>query len=338
MSSIPAEPSDDILYQPQGQVLPSRSGRCGPTGRSSTPWPSVTSGPSTSRPRRVSCGRCSARWPPWPSSWCVLPGEDVRQPKACHMPLYAFVGILCWSFFAAALGTGGSRCSPTRRCWPRPSSRGSASPWRPWASTRSSTVISWIPLTILFVIFGRAPAVATLWVPMFIVIEMLFAAGVTLAISSIIIQMRDLVQVLPIITSLGLFATPVIWPFSKIPTRTHIAGGRHIHPIVVNGHHHRRPTGGGVHRQPPAHLRLLQSAGPGHRQRPDAPCCSVTSPHWKLIGVAALGSLLYLAVRVPDLQAAGGELCRHCLTGPSRSSTSGRSSGPTRPCPSSTTR
>ena len=57
------------------------------------------------------------------------------------------------------------------------------------------------------------------------------------------------------------------------------------------------------------------------------------SPDWELVGVAALGSLLYLAVRLPHLQAAGGELCRHCLTGPSRSSTSGRSSGPTGPVP-----
>ena len=46
------------------------------------------------------------------------------------------------------------------------------------------------------------------------VIEVVFAAGVAMAVASIIIQMRDLMQVLPIIISLGLFATPVIWPFS----------------------------------------------------------------------------------------------------------------------------
>ena len=44
--------------------------------------------------------------------------------------LYAFVGILCWSFFARPWATGGRPSSPTRRCWPRPSSRGSASPSR----------------------------------------------------------------------------------------------------------------------------------------------------------------------------------------------------------------
>ena len=92
--------------------------------------------------------------------------------------------------------------------------------------TPLNTVLSWSPLAILFVIFGRAPAVATVWAPLFMLIEVVFAAGITLAISSLIIQMRDLVQVLPIIISLGIFATPVIWPFSNIPSHYHVAGGR----------------------------------------------------------------------------------------------------------------
>ena len=91
-----------------------------------------------------------------------------------------------------------------------------------------NTMISLVPLALLFVIFGRAPKLTTVWVPLFMVIEIVFAAGICLAISSIIIQMRDLMQVLPLITSLGLFATPVIWPFSKIPTNYHVAGGHRV--------------------------------------------------------------------------------------------------------------
>ena len=103
-----------------------------------------------------------------------------------------------------------------------------------------NTVLSWFPLALLFVLFGRAPAVATLWVPLFMLIEVAFAAGVTLAISSLIIQMRDLVQVLPIIISLGIFVTPVIWPFSYIPNNYRLFGGhrscRHNHHLVGGFH------------------------------------------------------------------------------------------------------
>ena len=39
------------------------------------------------------------------------------------------------------------------------------------------------------------------------------------------------------------------------------------------------------------------------------------SPEWTLVGVAALGLGPLPPHRLPDLQAVGGELCRHCLTG-----------------------
>jgi ABC-2 type transport system permease protein/lipopolysaccharide transport system permease protein len=44
----------------------------------------------------------------------------------------------------------------------------------------------------------------------------MFAAGVVLGAAALLVHVRDLVQVLPVIVSLGLFATPVIWPFSRI--------------------------------------------------------------------------------------------------------------------------
>src|SRR3984957_11442644 len=144
--------------------------------------------------------------------------------------LYSFVGILCWGFFAAALGTGGSSLLTNKALLAKTQFPRECFPLHTMLVGGLNTVISWIPLTILFVLFGRAPAATTVWVPLFMVIEIAFAAGITLAISSIIIQMRDLLQVLPLIISLGLFATPVIWPYSKIPSAYHI-GGHHIHRV-----------------------------------------------------------------------------------------------------------
>ena len=39
-------------------------------------------------------------------------------------------------------------------------------------------------------------------------IEVMFTIGMTLAVSALIIQIRDLAQVLPIVIQLGLFVTP----------------------------------------------------------------------------------------------------------------------------------
>jgi ABC-type polysaccharide/polyol phosphate export permease len=159
-----------------------------------------------------------------------------------------------------------------------------------------STVLSWIPLTILFVIFGRAPRLATLWVPLFMIIEVVFAAGMTLAISSLIIQMRDLVQVLPIILSLGIFLTPVIWPFSYIPTSYRLFGGTYVkavrlgHHVVIKAH-----WVGGFHVNLQAIYGFFNPLGPviasvrttmllGH------------NPSWIPLFAAILGSAMYLVV------------------------------------------
>jgi ABC-2 type transport system permease protein/lipopolysaccharide transport system permease protein len=149
--------------------------------------------------------------------------------------LYAFVGILCWSFFAQALGSGGNSLLTNKALLAKTQFPRECFPLETMLVTAINTVISWIPLAVLFVVFGRAPKVATVWVPAFMLIEVLFAAGLTLAVSSLIIQMRDLQQVLPIIISLGIFMTPVIWPFSAIPAHYHLFGGAFVHGHWVGG-------------------------------------------------------------------------------------------------------
>ena len=145
--------------------------------------------------------------------------------------LYAFVGIMCWSFFAQSLGNGGNSLLANKALLAKTQFPLECFPLETMMVTALNTVLSWIPLALLFVIFGRAPKIATVWVPLFMLIEVAFAAGITLAVSSLIIQMRDLQQVLPIIISLGIFMTPVIWPFSYIPSHFHLFGG-----TMVDGH------------------------------------------------------------------------------------------------------
>ncbi len=209
--------------------------------------------------------------------------------------LYAFVGILCWSFFATALGTGGQSLLSNKALLAKTQFPRECFPLETLCVNALGTLMSWIPLALLFVIFGRAPKLATVFVPMLIVIELVFAAGVAMAVSSIIIQMRDLMQVLPIITSLGLFATPVIWPFSEIPTSYHIAGGHLVHVShVVNGHlvRHVHHVGGIT-----VNLQLIYGffnpLGPIIANARNTMLLG-QAPEWNLVAVAVAGATTYL--------------------------------------------
>ena len=212
--------------------------------------------------------------------------------------LYAFVGILCWSFFASSLGTGGQSLLNNKALLAKTQFPRECFPLETMCVNALGTVISWIPLTILFIVFGRAPRPAGVFVPLLMLIEVVFAAGITMGVAGLIIQMRDLVQVLPIITSLGLFATPVIWPFSKIPANFHLSGGHLVTTaahVTAKGHHVAAHSHwvGGITINLQVVYGFFNPLGPvidqarwtlllGH------------SPQWSLVGVALVSSFLYL--------------------------------------------
>jgi ABC-type polysaccharide/polyol phosphate export permease len=189
--------------------------------------------------------------------------------------LYAFVGILCWTFFASSVGAGGSSLLSNKALLAKTQFPRECFPLETMLVNGLNTILSWIPLAILFVIFGRAPRLATLWVPLFMVVEVAFAAGMMLALSSLIIQMRDLVQVLPILLSLGIFLTPVIWPFSYIPTHFHLVGDLYVNLQLVYGFFN--PLGPVI-----ANIRTTMLLG--------------HNPNWGPLIAAICGSLAYLAV------------------------------------------
>jgi ABC-type polysaccharide/polyol phosphate export permease len=140
--------------------------------------------------------------------------------------IFAYIGITCWTFFASALGTGGTSLLTNHLLMNKTQFPRECFPLETLLVTAVNTVLAWIPLAVLFVIYGFTPTFPTsLWVLVLIVIELLFTLGVTLAMSALIIQMRDLAQVLPIVLQLGLFATPVIWQFKSIPAAWRIPYG-----------------------------------------------------------------------------------------------------------------
>ena len=67
------------------------------------------------------------------------------------------MGILCWGFFAAALGTGGSSLLTNKALLAKTQFPRECFPLETMLVGGLNTVISWIPLTILFILYGRAP-------------------------------------------------------------------------------------------------------------------------------------------------------------------------------------
>jgi ABC-type polysaccharide/polyol phosphate export permease len=165
------------------------------------------------------------------------------RTKAADLPpgvpysIFAYIGILCWTFFAQSVGTGGTSLLFNHELMSKTQFPRECFPLETILVTAVNTLLAWIPLALLFLLYRIVPKPATLWVvPLMILIELLFVVGVTLGISALIIQMRDLAQVLPMIIQLGLFATPVIWQFSiiRMPWRMVYAFFNPLGPVIDN--------------------------------------------------------------------------------------------------------
>ena len=107
LSAIPDEPPRRHPLSPQGKSRQARQDSCGSTERSSIRWPSVLQ----SAVQQTALGFLWAVLTPVATLLVlVLVFSRIHSIHTQGVPysLYAFVGILCWSFFATALGQGGT--------------------------------------------------------------------------------------------------------------------------------------------------------------------------------------------------------------------------------------
>jgi ABC-2 type transport system permease protein/lipopolysaccharide transport system permease protein len=140
-------------------------------------------------------------------------------------PIFAYLGILCWTFFSGSLGVGGTSLLTNNALMSKTQFPRECFPLESIMVTAVNSVLAWIPLVLLFLLYGFVPHPTSVWVPLLILIELTFTIGLTVGVSALIIQMRDLAQVLPIIIMLGLFATPVIWQFKRVPGKWQLVYG-----------------------------------------------------------------------------------------------------------------
>jgi ABC-2 type transport system permease protein/lipopolysaccharide transport system permease protein len=177
--------------------------------------------------------------------------------------LFAYLGLLPWSFFSTAVSRGGTilvlessllnkvRCP--REVFP--------------ASTTAVALLDFAigvgVLLVLFVVTGYAPRATSVWVPVILVVQVAATLGVVLVVSIVVVYVRDLGQALPLLLQLGLFATPVAYGIDAIPE------GAQVPYAFVN------PMVGVI-----TAYRDTVLLGQG--------------PDWPLFGASALGALTYL--------------------------------------------
>jgi ABC-type polysaccharide/polyol phosphate export permease len=136
--------------------------------------------------------------------------------------LFAYVGLVPWTFFSTSVSQGGVSLLTNTNVLTKVYCPREVFPLASVMVAAVDAVIALAALLVLFAIYTFAPAATTVWVPLLVVIQLAFTLGFVLIISTVVIFLRDLKHVLPILLQLGIFATPVAYPMSKIPENVQV--------------------------------------------------------------------------------------------------------------------
>lgn len=133
-----------------------------------------------------------------------------------HYPVYLFVGIVLWNFFAEmtqqSLGSIVGRGDLIRKIRiPR------------WIIVFSSSISALINLSLNLVVVGIFMVVnhvdiykTSLVAPLLLAEVYLFALGVSLFLSALFVKFRDIGYIWEVILQAGFYLTPILYPLSRI--------------------------------------------------------------------------------------------------------------------------
>jgi len=134
-------------------------------------------------------------------------------------PVFAYAGLLPWTFFANAIGNSGNSLVGsanliTKVYFPRMII--------PAAAIGAGLVdlgISFLVLIPLMIYYGVPLSASVLMFPVVIVLTALLALGVGMWLSALNVKYRDVRFALPFLIQLWMFVSPVIYPTSFLPQR-----------------------------------------------------------------------------------------------------------------------
>ena len=147
----------------------------------------------------------------------VFFGKLAKMPSdGVPYPIFAFAALVPWTLFANGLTLGtnslvGSSHLIKKVYFPRLII--------PTATVLAGVVdflVALGVLVILMAIFGIAPTFNTLWLPAFLLLTLVSSLGVSLWLSALNVGYRDIKYVIPFLTQIWMFATPIAYPSSLV--------------------------------------------------------------------------------------------------------------------------
>jgi lipopolysaccharide transport system permease protein len=150
-------------------------------------------------------------------------------------PLFAYAALLPWSYFAQALSRGGNSLVSnshllTKVYFPR-----LIIPLSAVVSPLVDLAVAFLLLIAMMAWYGVTPTGGVLVVPLLLVLCVLTALAVSLWLSALCVKYRDVGVVIPFMTQVWMFASPVAYPASLVPDEWRLIYSLNPMAAVIEG-------------------------------------------------------------------------------------------------------
>lgn len=161
--------------------------------------------------------------------WGKLPSD--RLPY----PVFALAGLIPWAYFANALGNATNSLVDNERLLTKVYFPRILLPLAVVIAGLLDLMIALVVLLVVGAAYGLFPGAAAVALPGFILLAIAAALGPGLWLSAWNVQYRDVRQLVPFLTQVLLFGTPVIYASSLVPQRWRVVYSLNPMASVLDG-------------------------------------------------------------------------------------------------------
>ena len=166
----------------------------------------------------------------------IFMGWLARVPSdGVPYPLFAYAGLLPWTFFSSAVSTAGNGLIVnsqmiTKVYFPKMLIHLALTGVR-----LTDLLVSFVVLLVMMGYYGIGISWKILLLPLLILQSTMLSVGVALWFSARIVKRRDYATLLPVLLQAWMFASPVIYPIRLVPARWHLVYSLYPLAGVIEG-------------------------------------------------------------------------------------------------------
>ncbi|HYI14558.1 MAG TPA: ABC transporter permease [Thermomicrobiales bacterium] len=168
--------------------------------------------------------------------YSIFLGRLARVPSdGIPYPIFVYTALVPWTFFSNALTQSSLSLIRHERVITKVYFPRLIIPVSAIGGGLIDLGISFVLLVGIIIYYGIIPGIAILLLPLFVLLATVTALAVSLWLSALNVQYRDVRYTVPFITQVWMFVTPVIYPASLVPERWHVLYGLNPMAGVVEG-------------------------------------------------------------------------------------------------------